>query len=212
MGAKDAKGQPYYKFLFDLKDDSSVRTAPVNVPVNGQKMPVGGFDQADIDRYYSAKMTAIDADRAAMDKYYADRREAMYKFYLEKRIAEADYWDSVRAGQIPQVAHAAPDTNQELDDVFRAFGVNLAESEIESEEEGQVILTVEEQREVAIYVVIGIFSLLSTGLLVVYIYDQMTKNLKPLLDREKQPQPAAVEFIVEEINPPTYTAADRNPF
>ena len=61
---------------------------------------------------------------------------------------------------------------QQIDEIFATFGVTLAESEIQDEDE-MIILTVEEQREVAIKVIVGIFSLLAAGLLVAYIHEQM---------------------------------------
>ena len=59
-------------------------------------------------------------------------------------------------------------------------------------------MTVEEQREVALKVVFGIFALLAAGLLIGFIYNQLSSTKgKPVRER----QPGAQEFLVEEISP-----------
>ena len=95
---------------------------------------------------------------------------------MQKRLQEAEYWKNFEAQQ--EAKNLTPE-QKHIDDIFKAFGVTLAESEIEPEEESQVILTIEEQREVAIKVVIGIFVTLAVGLLIAYIHEQMSKDEKP---------------------------------
>ena len=62
-------------------------------------------------------------------------------------------------------------------------------------------MTIEEQREVAIKVVVGIFSVLAAGLFIAYIYEQMQSEIdqkKPGIMDSTTPQQ---DFIVEEISP-----------
>ena len=61
-------------------------------------------------------------------------------------------------------------------------------------------MTIEEQREVAIKVVVGIFSVLAAGLFIAYVYEQMQNETE-----QKKPSNSASmiqqDFIVEEITP-----------
>lgn len=141
--AKDIHGLPYYQYIFDLKTPAIVGVASI---------------------------APVDEDKAIND------------FFAARRVADEQYWAAYYAAQSPtaqpaylnpaQPAYLNPASPQKspLDAQLDAiFGVSLADSEIDSE--GMTILTIEEQREVALKVVFGIFAILAAGLIIAYIHD-----------------------------------------
>ena len=134
---------------------------------------------------------------AAADAYWAEQRKKEADYYA--RMYDPNYGKHTQTPTYPANpnAPAQPQAyDPQADALAKYFGVSLADSEINAE--GATTLTVEEQREVALKVVFGIFGLLAAGLLVGFIYNQLTAAAKPAPTRQRQ---TGEEFLVEEIAP-----------
>ena len=101
----------------------------------------------------------------------------------------ADYYAKLYGPPTPQTVETK---DAQVDAIKNIFGVTLADSEITAE---TTILTVEEQREIALKVVFGIFATLAAGLLIAFIHNQLTEaNPKPAQKRQVNLTAPAKEF------------------
>ena len=214
--AKDVRGQPYYQHLFDLNDgakvgiESLVTPEPVQAPQVPAAKPVQVVKPAPSPTLTPAQVPAPSIQPAPAQQTnpgYPQQVQTWQQiagtpppgtdptaFYAAQRQAIADYYAKLYAPATPQVQQ--PDA--QIDAIKNIFGVTLADTEVSPSE--VTLLTVEEQREIALKVVFGIFATLAAGLLIAFIHNQLQEaNPKPSQQRQVT-RHQQQEFIVEEIN------------